>query len=272
VYRRLLGFVRTSSERTPASVRQHSSFAEKQECHPARLLVVHLESLGIGHRDARSRGNPVVRPGRYRPIAAATFVVKVCGPVKWELFMTEPRLPVLGRCAATLGGSCAAVRSACWSVSLLEDVAPQRAGGHPEEVAGDREHRHGDESPLDSAHPAAGVACELPEHQTDRERAQRDHRPQPPASWTSSALPPRRCASCAGLRSCSRCRIPISWWALVPSRSYSISACFLRVLELRAQRGQRGERATADASTANFARRPAASVNQRMSPPATRLL
>jgi hypothetical protein len=37
--RPLLVFVQPSSERTREPVREDCSFAEKQECHPARLLV-----------------------------------------------------------------------------------------------------------------------------------------------------------------------------------------------------------------------------------------
>ena len=43
-------FVHLSSERTREPARQHSTFAEKQECHAARLLVVQGERGGIAAR------------------------------------------------------------------------------------------------------------------------------------------------------------------------------------------------------------------------------
>jgi len=50
---RLLLLVHLSSDRTVEPVRQDSSFAEKQESHPALLLVVRRESRSEGGADAR---------------------------------------------------------------------------------------------------------------------------------------------------------------------------------------------------------------------------
>ena len=64
--RPLLRFVQLSSERTLEPVRQDSSFAEKQESHPALLVVVQLSSKDLGHADASHHANAIAAP-EHRP-------------------------------------------------------------------------------------------------------------------------------------------------------------------------------------------------------------
>jgi hypothetical protein len=53
-------FVHLSSERMLEPVRRDSFFAEKRESHPARLLIVQLESVGRDAGRARSGAKAVV--------------------------------------------------------------------------------------------------------------------------------------------------------------------------------------------------------------------
>jgi hypothetical protein len=57
-------------------------FVDKQHWRPTLLSLVHLDSLGIDHRDARSGGNAAVARERHRPIDAVPFVVKA--PARFE--------------------------------------------------------------------------------------------------------------------------------------------------------------------------------------------
>jgi hypothetical protein len=57
----LPGFVQPSSERTLNPVRRDNSFAEKQESHPARLLVVLSDSDLSACRDCRNHARTRLR-------------------------------------------------------------------------------------------------------------------------------------------------------------------------------------------------------------------
>jgi hypothetical protein len=59
--RRLL-LVHLSSQRTLVPVRQDGCFAEKQEPHPALLLIVRRERLARGHGDARRQAESKSAP------------------------------------------------------------------------------------------------------------------------------------------------------------------------------------------------------------------
>ena len=59
--RALSRFVHRSSERTVEPVRQDSSFAEKQESHPARLLIVRSGRLARGNETLANKARAVIR-------------------------------------------------------------------------------------------------------------------------------------------------------------------------------------------------------------------
>jgi hypothetical protein len=88
----------------------------------ARSQFVHLESLRIDLRDARSRGNPLVPRARHRPITAVPVVTKACVSAHSPgLVVKRLRLPAVGRRAAMPDG----VRAAMSGAS--DDLAGQRA-------------------------------------------------------------------------------------------------------------------------------------------------